>query len=116
MILPKQQYFFQDALKHACYSAFNATASVFLASMALNHFGIQLCVSSSDLNKTFPSKREACLPSAETIKLSKATANFSKAYLGAEIAVPFLSFTASVAAIMSIYFAKEAVRHAKAIF
>lgn len=117
MIYVKQQKTFQDSLKFTCYAALNATAALGLASIALSHYETQFCISSKDLSKSFSSERNLfCLPGAETIKVSKSTDTFLKTHLGTAIANPLLNFSSIVAGILSVYFAREAVRCAKAVF
>ena len=111
---PKQQTA-SDLFFKACYASLNGAAAFGFASLALGHFNTQICLNIKD-TASWSSSVSYCLPTASSIKYSKNADAFSRDHFGNELSDPFLNFSAGVAGILSIYFAKESYRHVRDIF
>lgn len=110
---PKEKTLY-DRFLHACFASMNAASSLALASMALGHFNIQVCAEFKDTS-SFREGTSFCLPTAHSIKYAKQFDSFSSENLGS-FSQPFLDFSAGVAGILSLYFAKQAYRQFKEVF
>lgn len=107
------------SIVHAGFAALNAVTAVTLASLSLNHFNKEFCVhlhNTSSLRKS--EMFSTCLPAAESIKFAKPVEDFFSDQFSnyKDFAAPGLNFVAITSGIMSLYFAKEAVKNIQEVF
>lgn len=105
---------FTRSLEHACLATLNGMAAIAMASLALSHFNTKACINISDTSTWGSNPHYSfCLPEPTAIKFAKPMETFFSDQLGDPFAKPLLTFSASVAGILSIYFAKHALDHLK---
>lgn len=105
-------------LTHAGYGALNAAAAFTFASLSLTHFNKQICVDVHNLRGFSTSNTfSICIPGDSAKQFTQPRfKTWSDYFNNNQYSDPFLDFAAITAGILSLYCAKQAFAHFKAVF